>query len=81
MLLMSVSLLMAIIRKNINNTVNNHCFLMRYNIILLLLLLYFFCSSYSGSYAMNQKFIITIPQGGRHVTVPTFYAKSNECSC
>ena len=63
---------MALIRRNVNNTMNIPCSLMTYNIILLLLLLYFFCSSYSGSYAMNQKFIITIPQGAGTVTVPHF---------
>lgn len=45
---------------------------MKYNIILLLLLLCFFCNSLPSCYAMNQKFIITIPQGAGTVAVPHF---------
>jgi plastocyanin len=63
---------MALIGKNINITLNNHGFLMTYNVILSLLLLCFFSSSVTSSYEVNQKFIITIPQGAGTDTVQHF---------
>lgn len=63
---------MALIRRNVNNTMNIPCSLMTYNIILLLVLLFFFCSLLTSSYAMNQKVIITIPKGAGTDTVPHF---------
>lgn len=63
---------MVLIRRNVNNTISTQCSLMTYNIILLLVLLFFFCSLFTSSYAMNQKVIITIPQGAGTDTVPHF---------
>ncbi len=45
---------------------------MTYNIVLLLVLLFFFCSLLASSYALNQKVIITIPQGAGTDSVAHF---------
>ena len=72
MLLLNCILADDACRRNVNNTMNISCCLMTYNIILILLLLSFFCCSVTSSYAIDQEFIINIPQGASTNTVPHF---------